>query len=106
MPVKLIAFDLDGTLLDERKNIPEENMQALSAAAEAGTLLVPATAVYQIGETGKAVATDVALTTIHRPTVMGLSSADWFLVGWASVVLILTVAVLLVLIRRDEEKGN
>ena len=43
MPVKLIAFDLDGTLLDERKNIPEENMQALSAAAEAGTLLVPAT---------------------------------------------------------------
>lgn len=69
-------------------------------------LLVPATAVYQIGETGKAVATDVALTTIHRPTVIGLSSADWFLVGWASVVLILTVAVLLVLIRRDEEKGN
>ena len=69
-------------------------------------LLVPATAVYQIGETGKAVATDVALTTIHRPTVMGLSSADWFLVGWASIVLILTVAVLLVLIRRDEEKGN
>ena len=43
MPVKLIAFDLDGTLLDERKNIPEENMQALLAAAEAGTLLVPAT---------------------------------------------------------------
>ena len=43
MPVKLIAFDLDGTLLDERKNIPEENMQALLAAAEAGTLRVPAT---------------------------------------------------------------
>ena len=43
MPVKLIAFDLDGTLLDGRKNIPEENMQALLAAAAAGALLVPAT---------------------------------------------------------------
>lgn len=43
MPVKLIAFDLDGTLLDGRKNIPEANLQALRAAAEAGVLLVPAT---------------------------------------------------------------
>lgn len=43
MPVKLIAFDLDGTLLDRRKNIPEANLQALMAAAEAGALLVPAT---------------------------------------------------------------
>ena len=43
MPVKLIAFDLDGTLLDGRKNIPEENLRALQAAAEAGALLVPAT---------------------------------------------------------------
>lgn len=43
MPVKLIAFDLDGTLLDGRKNIPEENLHALAAAAAAGALLVPAT---------------------------------------------------------------
>lgn len=43
MPVKLIAFDLDGTLLDGRKNIPEENLRALEAAAAAGALLVPAT---------------------------------------------------------------
>lgn len=43
MPVKLIAFDLDGTLLDGRKNIPETNLQALRAAADAGALLVPAT---------------------------------------------------------------
>lgn len=43
MPVKLIAFDLDGTLLDERKNIPEANLQALKEAARAGALLVPAT---------------------------------------------------------------
>ena len=43
MPVKLIAFDLDGTLLDRQKNIPQANLQALMAAAEAGVLLVPAT---------------------------------------------------------------
>lgn len=43
MPVKLIAFDLDGTLLDGRKNIPEENLRALKDAAGAGALLVPAT---------------------------------------------------------------
>ena len=43
MPVRLIAFDLDGTLLDGRKKIPEANLQALRAAAEAGVLLVPAT---------------------------------------------------------------
>ena len=43
VPVKLIAFDLDGTLLDGRKNIPETNLQALRAAADAGALLVPAT---------------------------------------------------------------
>lgn len=43
MPVRLIAFDLDGTLLDGRKNIPEENLRALRAAVAAGALLVPAT---------------------------------------------------------------
>ena len=40
---KLIAFDLDGTLLDQEKNLPERNLAALCAAAEAGCLLVPAT---------------------------------------------------------------
>ena len=43
MPLKLIVFDLDGTLLDGRKNIPGENLRALKAAAEAGAMLVPAT---------------------------------------------------------------
>jgi len=43
MPIKLIAFDLDGTLLDDQKRLPEENLQALKAAAAAGALLVPAT---------------------------------------------------------------
>ena len=43
MNIKLIAFDLDGTLLDDGKKLPEENLRALTAAAQAGALLVPAT---------------------------------------------------------------
>ena len=43
MTCRLIAFDLDGTLLDNHKQIPEENLRALQAAAERGVLLVPAT---------------------------------------------------------------
>lgn len=40
---KLIAFDLDGTLLDSRKGLSERNRRALTAAGEAGIWLVPAT---------------------------------------------------------------
>ena len=40
---RLIAFDLDGTLLDTDKNLPEENREALEEAAAAGIALVPAT---------------------------------------------------------------
>ena len=43
MTVKLIAFDLDGTLFDDRKQLPQENIAALRAAGDAGILLVPAT---------------------------------------------------------------
>ncbi|MCR5088955.1 MAG: Cof-type HAD-IIB family hydrolase [Oscillospiraceae bacterium] len=43
MGIKLIAFDLDGTLLNDRKEIPRKNREALLAAAEAGVLPVPAT---------------------------------------------------------------
>ena len=41
--VKLIAFDLDGTFLDDRKHIPEENLRAIRYAAEKGAVVVPAT---------------------------------------------------------------
>lgn len=43
MPYKLIAFDLDGTMLDDNKELPEENLEAMRAAAERGVYLVPAT---------------------------------------------------------------
>ena len=40
---RLLAFDLDGTLLDDKKKLPEENRQALIEAAARGMILVPAT---------------------------------------------------------------
>ena len=43
MNVKLIAFDLDGTLLDDDKHLPSENLAALQAAHAQGIFLVPAT---------------------------------------------------------------
>ena len=43
MTYRLIAFDLDGTLLDNAKRIPEENLSALREAAARGAVIVPAT---------------------------------------------------------------
>ncbi len=43
MAYKLIAFDMDGTLLDERKQIPCCALDALWAAQDRGCILVPAT---------------------------------------------------------------
>lgn len=43
MKYRLIAFDLDGTLLDSEKRIPAENIAALRRAAEKGAYIVPAT---------------------------------------------------------------
>lgn len=40
---KLIAFDLDGTLLDSRKGLSARTQRALEAAGRAGIWLVPAT---------------------------------------------------------------
>ena len=41
--IRLIAFDLDNTFLDSRKQIPEENLRAVEAAVEKGIIPVPAT---------------------------------------------------------------
>lgn len=41
--IKLIAFDLDGTFLDDDKKIPEKNIAAVKTAAERGIICLPAT---------------------------------------------------------------
>ena len=43
MKVRLIAFDLDGTILRDDKSLTARSFRALCAAAEAGALIVPAT---------------------------------------------------------------
>ena len=48
MSVKILAFDLDYTLLNDKKVIPPENFEALEYAAAKGVYIVPATGrVYQ-----------------------------------------------------------
>lgn len=42
-PIRIIAFDLDGTLLDSNKNLSPANLAALERAAAAGIELVPTT---------------------------------------------------------------
>ncbi len=49
MGIKLIATDLDGTFLDDEKNIPPENMAALRECAERNIEIVPATGRIAIG---------------------------------------------------------
>ncbi len=43
MSIRLIAFDLDGTMLDDNKKLTAENLDALKEAAGRGVVLVPAT---------------------------------------------------------------
>lgn len=49
MGIKLIAFDLDGTLLDKQKRISAENLAALDAASDKGILTVPASGRFYPG---------------------------------------------------------
>lgn len=44
--IRLIALDLDGTLLDTEKRLPRENVAALARAHRAGAFIVPATGRY------------------------------------------------------------
>lgn len=46
---KIIALDLDGTLLNSRKELSAENLNALQMAAEAGVEIVPTTGRYYLG---------------------------------------------------------
>lgn len=43
MAVRLIAIDIDGTLLDSKGRVPDRNLQALAAAAERGVEVAIAT---------------------------------------------------------------
>lgn len=43
MGIRLIATDLDGTLLDDKKRVPERNMLALQECTARGIVIVPAT---------------------------------------------------------------
>ena len=47
--IKLIALDLDGTLLDSEKQLSPENKAALTRAAEEGVEIVPATGRFYRG---------------------------------------------------------
>ena len=47
--IRLIALDLDGTLLDADKQLSKENAAALARAAEAGIEIVPATGRFYRG---------------------------------------------------------
>lgn len=42
-PIRIVALDLDGTLLDSQKRLSDRNRAALAHAAEAGALIVPTT---------------------------------------------------------------
>ena len=49
MEIRMIATDMDGTLLDDEKNIPEENLAALAECAARGIEIVPATGRTMVG---------------------------------------------------------
>ena len=43
MDIRLIAIDMDGTLLDDEKRLSERNRAALKACLDRGIYIVPAT---------------------------------------------------------------
>ena len=51
MKIRLIATDMDGTLLDDEKNVSERSRRALMQAAEKGIQLVPATGRMRVFDT-------------------------------------------------------
>lgn len=49
MKIKMIGFDLDGTILNSRKQLPPENIEAVKEAARQGVIILPATGRPQAG---------------------------------------------------------
>lgn len=82
--------------------------QVRASALDEGVkaLIIPATAAYQIGESGKPLLTKTALTTVHRPTVCGLSAEEWLVVCGVGGLLALAGGLLVFFIRRDAHKGD
>ena len=77
MAVKLIASDLDGTLLRNDKSISEETGKALEKAREAGIYFVPSTGRALEAVPVEVMALPMALPCIRFPEVPG-SMKVWF----------------------------
>lgn len=71
MPIRLIAIDIDGTLLDSRGRIPDENRRAIREAAAAGiaVLLVTGRAFHHAHPVATALSTDLALVVSNGALV-------------------------------------
>ena len=76
--VKLIALDLDGTLLNSDKRLSERNRAALSAAAEAGIEIAPSTGRFYRGipESVRALPFVRCAITINGAQVVDLRSGE------------------------------
>ena len=74
MPVRLIAMDMDGTLLDDTQQIPEDNVRALREAISAGIHIAICS-----GRSAKDVsyfASDAGLTQCHIIALNGCACLD------------------------------
>ena len=74
MEIRLIAADMDGTLLDDEKGIPEENLRAFRACAAQGIEIVPAT-----GRTMRGLPDELRnLPGVHYAILTNGVQAPWF----------------------------
>jgi len=71
--VRMIATDLDGTLLDDGKRVPVENVEALREAAEAGVQLVLASGrmLSNLEKTEAEIGLDCTLLSYNGAKVVG-----------------------------------
>lgn len=47
--IRMIGFDLDGTILDSKKHLPQENIDAVMEAIASGVIVLPATGRPKVG---------------------------------------------------------
>ena len=71
-PIRLIAVDLDGTVLDDRKQLTPRTLEALRAAGRQGVLIVPATGRTHAGLPPELLALGAGgMATVYTPVVVG-----------------------------------